>query len=205
MTSPQHDPVEAARDLPGPAARQLLPGSVVAYAWLLAAVPMAVLQLVHGGLHEHVDLPPVVHWLRDAALAVPLAAVAVVLAAILVRARLAPGGGPAGPTRARLGWAVLAAFLFAALSIPGNQLHGLLFGAEGEEMGWLEDALVDGSIALAASLATVVPAALFAGPPWRGSHQPLNPVQVPGSSLVAAPGPFTSPATAGPTTAGGDR
>ena len=51
---------------------RLLPGRVVMYAWLLAGVPIAVLQLAHTGLHERNELPPLLHWLRDTGLAVPV-------------------------------------------------------------------------------------------------------------------------------------
>jgi tellurite resistance protein TehA-like permease len=160
----------------GGAGFRLLPGRTVAYAWLLAAVPIALLQLVHAGVHEHHELPPVLHWLRDTALAVPLAAVAVVVAALLV-ARLRPTepGERASLSTMAL-WGVLAALLFAALSIPGNQMHGLLFGAEEEEgVSLLNDLTADALYALEAALLVIAPLALLAGVPWRGAWHPAAP------------------------------
>lgn len=181
-------------------------GWVVAYSWLMAAAAILVLNQVHEGLHEHQELPPIVHWLRDASLAVPLAAIAVVVAALVVRSSL--GRSATGPGRsivAPFAWAVLAAFLFAVLTVPGNQLHGLLFGAEEEEVGWLEDALIDGSIALVVSLVGLVPAALIIGPPWRAVRPHTGLDQAPGSTLAASAGSSAFLATAGSTHAGGDR
>jgi hypothetical protein len=137
---------------------------------------------------------------------VPLAAIAVMGAALLVRAR-ASGARPADNSSIapHLAWAVLASVLFAVLSIPGIQLHGLLFGAEEEAGGWLRDALKDGGITLAVSLVALVPAVLVAGLPWRAARSPHESAQAPGSSLVAAAGPSASLATAGSTHVGGDR
>ena len=193
--------VIGARRLP-----DLDPGRLVAYSWLMAAAAIGVLNLLHADLHEHHDLPPLVHWLRDAALAVPLAAIAVLGAALVVRARASGprrAGGSSIPSR--LAWAILASTAFAILSIPGIQLHALLFGAEEESVGWLEDALKDGGITLAVSLVALVPAALITGPPWRAVRAHFGPDQAPGATLAASAGSSAFLATAGSTHAGGDR
>jgi hypothetical protein len=209
----------------GPAAA-LQAGLFVACSWLLAAVAIGAAQLAHQGLHEHPELPPLVHWLRDTAVAVPLAALSIGLAAIVVRwlaGRVGDGQGRS--LAAWLAWASLAAFLFAVLSVPGNQLHGLLFGAEEEEgVGWLEDAFTDGGIVLGASLVTLVPAAVIgrwllgtspatsaataapaatqadAAAP-RGTHSPTTAA----SALRAPGGPATPGVMADSVLAGGDR
>jgi hypothetical protein len=182
------------------------PGRLVAYSWLMAAAAIGLLNLLHADLHEHHDPPPLVHWLRDAALAVPLAAIAVVCAALLVQAR-ASGARTAGHRSipSRLAWVVLTSFAFAVLSIPGIQLHGLLFGAEIESVGWLQDALTDGGITLAVSLVALVPAALITGPPWRTATYRQGPDYAPGATLSASAGSSAFLATAGSTHAGGDR
>lgn len=202
-------PAEVA-DAPSPARRgqasALNPGLLVAYSWLIATAAIGVLNLLHANLHEHKELPPIAHWLRDAALAVPLAAIAVVCAALLVRARASGSrstGHPSIPSR--LAWAVLASTFFAILSIPGIQLHALLFGAEEESVGWLEDALKDGGITLAVSLVALVPATLITGPPWRAVRAHFGPDQVPGATHAASAGSSAFLATAGSTHAGGDR
>jgi hypothetical protein len=154
---------------------RLLPGRLVLYAWLLAAVPIAVLQLAHADLHERFDLPPLVHWLRDTGLAVPAALVAVVVASVIVARLRGANAGAATPVTA-LAWAALAAVLFALASLPGNQLHGFLFGAEEEEVGLIQDLLDDGIAALQSALLLIVPLALFVGVPWRDGRttEPRN-------------------------------
>jgi hypothetical protein len=157
-----------------PGARlQLRSGRLVLYAWLLAAVPIAVLQLAHADLHERFDLPPLVHWLRDTGLAVPAALIAVVVAAAIVARLRGNDAGAVTPVTA-LAWATIAAILFAVASLPGNQLHGFLFGAEEEEVGLVQDLLDDGIAAFQAALLVIVPLALVAGVPWRvgtpGNH-----------------------------------
>lgn len=216
MTAMMMDQVDARARAPEPregtagAAFHLLPGRVVAYGWLLAAVPIALLQLVHEGLHEQNEPPPVIHWLRDASLAVPFAAIAVVVAALLVaRLRPAEPGERASLTTLAL-WGCLAAVLFAVLSIPGNQLHGFLFGAEEEEgVSLIDDLVADALYALGAALLVLAPIALLAGAPWRGAwrtaHAHAAPAQLPGPTPAATDGLSHSPATAGSTNAGGDR
>ena len=103
---------------------------------------------------------------------------------------------------------MLAALLFAALSIPGNQLHGLLFGAE-EEAGvsLLDDLAADALYALEAAV-VLAPISLLAGMPWRGAWRAapsMHPAQASAPALAASDGPFEAPATAGTTHAGGDR
>jgi hypothetical protein len=176
---------------------------VIAYSWLAALAVVGVLNLLHANLHEHRDLPQVVHWLRDAALAVPLAAGAVIAAALVVRARAAgrePAAGSSfGP---RIGWAVLAALLFALLCVPGIQVHGFVFGAGEPAVGLVEHALTEGTIALQVSLAVLIPAALVLGPPWAISkNRPAaNDRPVPTGRSAAS-----TPTALAATHTGGDR
>jgi hypothetical protein len=146
-------------------------------AWFMALVPIGLLQLTHGDLHEHNELHPLLHWMRDASLSVPFAALAVVAAALIV-ARVRPGertgrGSFATPVL----WAFLAAVVFAVLSIPGNQLHALLFGAE-EEAGvsLAEDLTTDAILAFQGALMVIVPLALFLGAPWQGRLRDPRPL-----------------------------
>lgn len=218
MTATMMDQVDARARAPEPtegfagAAFRLLPGRVVAFAWLLAGAPIAVLQLGHAGLHERNELPPLLHWLRDSSLAVPAAALAVGAAALVVtRVRQSADQRPS--IAAAVAWGLLAAMLFAALSVPLVQAHGALFGAE-EEAGVapLEHALDEGIVVFQVAL-LLVPLSLLAGVPWRGAWRAAQadqvadqaPVQAPGSTRAAPAGPSASPATAGSTNVGGDR
>ncbi len=153
-------------------------------AWLLALGGIWAAQQLHAGLHEHLELAPAVHVIRDASLAVPLAALALA-AGGLVTAELA-GWARLGPGTAagRAMFAVVAALAFAALSIPGVQMHALLFGAEAEEIGWLADALLDGGVVLLASLAVLLPATILRLAPWPPDNREPTTVR---ASLVALP------------------
>jgi hypothetical protein len=63
---------------------------------------------------------------------------------------------------------LVAAAIFAVLSVPGNELHGTLFGAEDEEeLSWLADLALDAGIALIGALLALVPLALVAGLPLQ--------------------------------------
>jgi hypothetical protein len=138
--------------------------------WWLALVAIWVVQEAHGGQHELHELPPLLHALRDAALAVPLAAAAVVVAGVLLAPLFDPiedrtyrglGQGP------RLRWVLLVVVLFAIFSIPGHELHGALFGVEQSEVGWVAHALLDASIAAFGAALALIPVALVVGPPIR--------------------------------------
>lgn len=154
----------------GAATIRLLPGRTIAYAWLLAGAPIAVLQLGHAGVHEQAELPPALHWFRDTALAAPAAAVAVIVAALVVARVRASEPGERASLVGAMGWGVLAAALFAAFSVPLVQLHGAVFGAE-EEIGAspLAHALGEAITTLQVALLVLVPLALLAGVPWRGA------------------------------------
>lgn len=150
----------------------LLPIRIVRDAWWLAMVAIAVLQQAHAGLDEHLELTPLVHVLRDAALAVPAAAIAIVLASILVAGRWMARAARPPSAMDRLLWVLVAAVTFAVLSVPGNELHGTLFGAEDEEeLSWLADLALDAGIALIGALLALVPLALVAGLPL---HDPAT-------------------------------
>ena len=177
----------------------------IACSWLLALVAIFAVQQAHQDLHEHLALPPILHWIRDAAVAVPLAALAIGDAALL--ARLAFGRADRGGARsasAWLSWAVIAAVTFAVLSIPGNQLHGLLFGAEEEPIGWLADALKDGSIVLVASLVALVPVALLGARASRFAESRPDGVRASRPASTSLVGTSTVPSLAAPAPSGDD-
>jgi hypothetical protein len=155
------------RAVTGAVMSALLPMRIARDSWWLALVAIGVLQQAHLGLHEHRELSPLVHLLRDAALAVPAAAVAVVVASAFVARRLVSRATFRRPGVAdRLLWVVIAAGIFAVLSVPGNQLHSTLFGAEDEEeLSWLADVALDAGIALIGALLALVPLVAVAGLP----------------------------------------
>ena len=150
------------------------PIQLVAASWWLALVAIWVLQQAHIGLHEHNELPPLLHLLRDGALAVPSAAVALVVATATLGARVdrpVPGARNGVTDADRLRWALLAAALFAVLSIPGNQLHAFLFHPEEEELSWLADVSFDAVVAFIGALIALLPIGIVVGPPLRRGHR----------------------------------
>ncbi|MCJ7711380.1 MAG: hypothetical protein MUQ32_11205, partial [Chloroflexi bacterium] len=106
-------------------------------------------------------------------------------------------------------WAFLAAALYAALTVPFVQLHGLLFGAE-ERVGVspLAHALGEGITVFQVSL-LLVPASLLAVVLWRDSrHQAPDRVATNGAAAPvpsAAPGTSAIPSFAGSPYAGDHR
>jgi hypothetical protein len=144
-----------------------------ATAWLMAVGGLWAAQQLHQGSHEAVELGPVVHLLRDASLAVPMAAIAIALGGLLTvdalrTARAAPAG-----VAGRVTFAVVAALIFAILSIPGQQVHSLAFGAEAETGDWVVD-ILDSVAVLVAALVVLLPAALMRLAPWppdTGAHE----------------------------------
>src|SRR5215467_9644927 len=91
----------------------------------LALTAVGLLQVLHADLHEASEPGPATHWLRDSALALPLAFLSVWVASQPAVRRLArwlwPGraGGPA----AGVLWALVAATAFGLASVPGNEIH----------------------------------------------------------------------------------
>ena len=168
---------------PGRALRFVITG------WLLALVGILAVQQLHAGLHEHVDLAPGLHLMRDGSLAVPFAAISIALAGLLSVQGAATFGVAHQSTRARLGWALLAAFVFAALSAPGNEMHALLFGADEEEVDWLADIVLDSSVVFVAALVVLVPAALSGLAPWPPDPVTTEAAGASGRSTVDHPAP----------------
>lgn len=150
------------------------PYRAIAVSWWLALVALWVVQQAHDGQHERHELPAALHLLRDAALAVPLAALAVLGAGVLLAPRLrrsSPDARDGLKDADRFLWVLTAALLFAVLSIPGHELHGALFGVEQSQVGWVLHAGLDASIAAIGAVIALFPLALVVGPPIR--RQPL--------------------------------
>lgn len=147
------------------------PLTFVGASWWLALVAIAVLQQAHDGLHEHLELPPLLHLGRDAALAVPAAALAI-FAGTFASNRVA-GARRLDRVAAAATWIAVTAVVFALLSIPGNQLHGTLFGAEEEEeLSPLADVVLDAGIALIGALLALIPFIAVVGRPTAPSFSP---------------------------------
>jgi hypothetical protein len=166
-----------------------------ATAWLLATAGLWAAQLLHQASHETLALTPGVHLLRDAALAVPLAGLALAIGGLLAGELAHAWRLDTGAIGGRVTWAVLTALVFAVLSIPGQQAHALLFGAEQETGDWMTDIGLDSAVVLMASLVALVPAVLLRLAPWPPG---VEAGVVSGVGPGAAPSPHQgSPATRG--------
>lgn len=149
------------------------PSAVMTFALAIAyggGLWLTFLHHVEGG-HERNEPPFVLHWLRDATLALPLIFLAVWVGIVLARKLIARAGATDGPVA--LCAAVLAAVvaLAATLAVGATgPAHGNLFGAEhgGREMPFLLHLGRDMLVALCANLVLsgVVSAAIFRRRPW---------------------------------------
>jgi FtsP/CotA-like multicopper oxidase with cupredoxin domain len=149
------------------------PSAVLAFAAAIAyggGLWLTFLHHVEGG-HERNEPPFVLHWLRDATLALPLICVAVWVGIVLARKLIARAGatdGPVGLCVAVTGTVVaLAATLAVGASSPA---HGGLYGAEhgGQELPFMVHLGRDMLAALVVNLVMsgLVSAALFRRRPW---------------------------------------
>src|SRR5438105_8757292 len=105
-----------------------------------AVAPLAVALADGGGLWLHLlheaagatelnEPPPVIHWLRDSTLALPLILVAVWAALLLARAYLARYARGASRLLSAGVIAAIVALIASAVLAAGTPLHGLLFHA----------------------------------------------------------------------------
>ncbi|NIR41421.1 MAG: hypothetical protein GWO22_37520, partial [Actinobacteria bacterium] len=112
----------------------------------------------HAG-HGAGSMSGMLHWLRDAVLAIPVAALVVVAANGLIgrRPQLSRFLG-------RLRWGLLVGIGYAAVLIPGGLAHGFLFPAERSEQALIH-AVADAVALLPASLYTALGVAFLLGIP----------------------------------------
>ena len=144
----------------GDAKRTALSAVILAFGAGLA------LHVVHSGQHEHHDINPILHWLRDSALAVPVALIVVIAATVLA-------GREGSFVRRASSWSGLGAASYALASVPAALAHAALFGAEHEHLGSpgvvgsLTHAVHDGAIAGVWALPVLLACALWLDLPAR--------------------------------------
>ncbi|HUR84868.1 MAG TPA: multicopper oxidase domain-containing protein [Solirubrobacteraceae bacterium] len=149
------------------------PSAVMAFAIAIAyggGLWLTFLHHVEGG-HERNEPPFVLHWLRDATLALPLIFMGVWVGVVLARKLIARAGATDGPVA--LCAAVLAAVvaLTATIAVGATgPAHGNLFGAQhgGHELPFLMHLGRDMLVALCVNLMLcgAVSAAIFRRRPW---------------------------------------
>lgn len=118
--------------------------------------------------HEAVYVTPVVHWLRDSALAAPGAIVLLIAATLVSRRIMARGSaGQAGASMAGyLVWAAFGAAAYALASVPAAMVHARLFSAHHEEGSYLLHSAEEAVLTLRYSFALLLGIAALAGLPW---------------------------------------
>ena len=141
----------------------------VGLASCLALVSSIMLHILHANEHEVVAIPVVLYWLRDIALALPMALAAILLLTPLTRVWLKRGGLASSGTLARLSWAFLAAFGYTLMSIPGIAMHLWLLGAARHAPFAPFGLYVarDATASLGASVIVLTLATFIVGSPWE--------------------------------------
>ncbi len=99
--------------------------------------------------------PPVIHWLRDSSLSLPLVGLGVFLGAALARALLRRYGRSASAVIVGALVAVVVAFYASVVLSVGNPIHGLLFASAvhggGHDLPLAVHVVRDGLLALTAN------------------------------------------------------
>jgi hypothetical protein len=149
----------------------LRPSAIVIFTLILAYRGGLWLQFFHqiDGASEANEPPPLLHWLRDSTLMVPLALVAVVAALLLGRWLLDRIGWRISPVLSGLLIVVTIAVLTSLAEAAASPIHNLLFQATepvhahghgvARELPFWTHVLQDGLLALAANL--VISGAVF--------------------------------------------
>src|SRR3954462_8830408 len=125
-----------------------------------------VVHLLHTGQHEAHELSPVLHWLRDSALAVPLSVAALAVGVAVVQRTATWASLPARGTLAQVLWSLTGALAYAAISVPGNLAHARLFGAEHAGMAPLAHAVHDSASVMLAAFSLLLALAAAGLRPW---------------------------------------
>ncbi len=152
-----------------------------------------VLHLAHAGAHEAHAVQPTLHWLRDSALAVPASVAALAVATVLARRLIAWSGLRPQALVSRLLWALTGAAAYAAVSIPGNLVHGTLFGAEHGGMSFFSHAGRDAGTAAFSAFSVLLVLSALSGLSLRplagalGRLSALRPSTLPGLAATVVP------------------
>jgi FtsP/CotA-like multicopper oxidase with cupredoxin domain len=148
------------------------PSVVAAFAFPLAYAVGLWMNVLHGaeGGHERGEPPPVIHWLRDSTLALPVVFAAVWLAVVLSRRVIQRHALESRPAVAGAVLATYSAFATACSLAFANPLHSTLFAAHhgGHDLPFALHLVRDGLLALALALpvAGIVACALVRTRPW---------------------------------------
>ena len=144
-------------------------GAIAGLGAYLALAAGLVLHLRHAGVHEAGGLSPIMHWLRDSLLAVPMAVLVLVLAVPIVRWLSRVLTVSETSAMAHVMWATVVGAGYALATVPGNWVHHQLFVAEHAHHAgsfWAH-ALSDAMAVLWPAAAFTLIASVLVGLPWQ--------------------------------------
>lgn len=118
--------------------------------------------------HEIAFIDPRLHWLRDAALATPLAILFLLTATYLTERALWRRSIDFNTARVRVAWAAAGALAYALASFPGSIIHSWLFLAGHTDSAFLAHLLGEAVVTLRYSFALLLLVAIVSGVPLRG-------------------------------------
>lgn len=125
--------------------------------------------------HEIAFIDPRLHWLRDAALATPLAILFLLTATYLTQRALSRRCIDFNSSRARVAWAAAGGLAYALASFPGSIIHSWLFLAGHTDSSFVAHSLGEAVVTLRYSFALLLLVALVWGVPLRASdEEPLS-------------------------------
>src|SRR4051794_1776981 len=150
--------------------------SALTAAWRFIAAPLLLtlavglaLQLAHKGQHEAHEISPLLHWLRDSGLALPLAFVAVAVVGPVSERVAAWARLDARDPLVIAVAAIVASGVYAIASVPGGLIHASLFDAHHVGMGPVQHALAEARLVFHASFAALMALAAVGGMLARGA------------------------------------
>ncbi|MEV6410007.1 hypothetical protein [Kribbella sp. NPDC051718] len=117
------------------------------------------------GAREHHELSPLLHFLRDSTLALPVTIAVLLIAALAVRAFWR-----ADTARARIAYAVAAALVAGVASVPEVLAHGWLFDEQVAGVSLASHLTGVALVTIRYTFALTLIAAVLFGVPWRASR-----------------------------------
>ena len=131
------------------------------------------LHFLHLAQHEIGEMSPLLHWLRDSAMAWPVTFIVFVVVGEWVRGALQRAAVAPTEPLGRVVWATAIGIAYAAALIPGSLVHGMAFGAEHGDVNPLIHGVWDAAAALPFAVIIITGWAFLVGLPFeRGLSTP---------------------------------
>ncbi|GAA1592791.1 hypothetical protein GCM10009789_53550 [Kribbella sancticallisti] len=133
------------------------------------------------GSHEAAaqELSPLLHFLRDSTLALPVTIAILLIVTLAVRAIAVRVGADAGTARVRIAFACAAAIAAAMASVPEVLAHGRLFDEQIAGVSMASHLTGVALVTLRYTFALTLIAAVLFGVPWRAPRSTVRPLGLP--------------------------